>query len=96
MILKTFVMDSNWIYLVALLLCCSIMVVVDYVLGEKAEFLNAWSVVVKLFRLPMEVPTSQIMQRYGLEGELLAVLLANGIIGFILVQLVRLGLSFSR
>lgn len=36
-------MDSNWIYLVALLLCCSTMVVIDYFLGESAEYLNAWS-----------------------------------------------------
>lgn len=90
------VVDSNWIYWVALLLCCVIMTVIDYFLGERAEYLNAWSMVVKLFRLPFEVPTSRIMQQYGVGGELLAVLLVNGAIGFILVRLIRLGLRFGR
>ena len=89
-------MDSNWIYLIVLLLCCVIMVVIDYFLGERAEYLNAWSLVVKLFHLPFEVPTSRIMQQYGVGGELLVVLLINGVIGFILVQIIRLGLGFGR
>jgi hypothetical protein len=89
MILKSFVMESNWIYLAALMLCCLIMVVIDYFLGDKAEFLNAWSVVVKLFRLPVEAPTSWMMQHYGVAGELVAVLLVNAVLGFILIQLVR-------
>ncbi len=89
-------MDSNWIYLIALLLCCVVMIVIDYFLGERAEYLNAWSVVVKLFRLPVEAPPSGIMQQYGVGGELLAVLLVNGAIGFILVQIPRLGFRFGR
>jgi len=87
---------SRWIYVVALLLCCAIMVVIDYFLDEGAEYLNAWSLLVNLFRLPIEAPTSWVMENYGLGGELLAVLVVNGVIGFILVQLVRLGLGFGR
>ena len=85
----TQVINSSWIYPVALVVCCSLMVVIDYFLGEGAEYLNAWSVVVKLFRLPVEVPASWMMQHYGVGGELLVVLLVNGIFGIIIVQLVR-------
>jgi hypothetical protein len=81
--------NSNWIYLAALALCCFIMVVIDYFLDEGAEYLNAWSVVVKLFRLPVEAPTSWMMQHYGVGGELLAVLLVNGLLAVILVQLIQ-------
>jgi len=90
------VADSHWIYAGALLLCCSIMVVIDYFLGEAAEYLNAWSLVVNLFQLLLEAPTSWMMQNYGIGGELVAVLLVNGAAGFILVQLVRWGFGFGR
>ena len=89
MSLKTFVMESNWVYLVALLFCSFIMAVIDYFLGEQAEFLNAWSVLVNLLQLPFEVPTSLMMKEFGVIGELLVVLLVNGILGFILVKIVR-------
>ena len=91
--LKSFVMESNWVYLVALLFCCFIMAVIDYFLGEQAEFLNAWSALVNLLRLPFEVPTSLIMERFGVIGELLVVLLVNGLLGFILVKIVRWGIG---
>ena len=66
-----------------------IMVIVDYVLGPEAEFLNAWSVAQRLAGLPSTV-NSLIYHKLGALGELICVLLVNMLIGALLTLLFNL------
>ncbi len=66
-----------------------VMVVVDFLLGAKAEFLNAYSVVQRLVGQVPSAGTSQIARQFGAIGEFVAVLLANLAIGGMLAALVR-------
>ncbi len=60
------------------------MLTVDYIIGPKAEFLNAFSVLERLLGKITTSGPSQVFQRVGAFGELIAVILANLIIGLFL------------
>ena len=70
------------------------MIVIDYLIGPEAEFLNAWSVIERLAGLPSTV-NSLVYRELGAMGELLCVLLANMMIGALLTALL-LRLDNSR
>ena len=66
-----------------------VMVVVDFVLGPRAEFLNAYSVVERIIGQTPSAGDSAVAQKLGAFGEFAAVLAANAALGGILTVLVR-------
>ena len=66
------------------------MLAIDRVLGSRAEFLNAWSVVERLLARPPTAGTSIVASRLGAAGELLVVIAANLAVGFLVALLIRL------
>ena len=68
----------------------SAMIVIDRVLGPRAEFLNAWSVVERLLGRSPTAGASVVAERIGPAGELVVVLAANLASGLLLALLVRL------
>lgn len=71
------------------------MTIIDFIIGENAEYLNAWTVWVKLLRLPFEAPNSMIIRNYGVSAELLAVIGANGLFSLIIISILRLVIKTS-
>ena len=67
-----------------------VMIVVDVLLGPKAEFINAWSVVERLVGRDPSAGPSAVYRSLGATGELVCVVLANAIVGGVLALLVRL------
>jgi len=65
------------------------MVVIDYLLGEKAEYLNAYSVLERLLGKEPSVSESMVARQYGASGELAAVLITGLLIGLIFTLLAR-------
>ena len=66
-----------------------VMITVDHLLGEKAEFLNAWSVVERLSGRTPSAGDSVVYRNFGGFGELVVVLLVNSSIGAGLAFLAR-------
>ncbi|MCB2072655.1 MAG: hypothetical protein H6917_10665 [Novosphingobium sp.] len=69
--------------------CLLAMVLIDRMLGPRAEFLNAWSVAERLLGRTPEAGDSFIARRFGALGELFAVLLVNTVLGTLLALLIR-------
>lgn len=67
-----------------------VMIVVDFVIGSEAEFLNAFSVLERLLGRQPTAGTSVAADEYGAWGELCIVLSANLAIGSLLAAVVRL------
>ena len=67
-----------------------VMIVVDVLLGSKAEFLNAYSVVQRSIGRPPTAGDSLVARKLGALGELGVVLAANLAVGGVLTALVRL------
>lgn len=65
-----------------------VMVGVDYRLGAKAEFLNAWSVVERLLGRTPSAGESAVARVAGSTGELAGVVLVNLVIGGVLALLI--------
>ena len=68
---------------------CLSMVFIDYLLGPKAEFLNAYSVLERLLGREASIPDSMMASRFGDWGELVAVIGANLLLGVILTLSVK-------
>ncbi len=84
------IIDSQiWIYLAASVACHLIMILVDYLLGPEAEFLNAWVIVNKLIGRETGVGDSMVMKQVGLMGATLIMIFVNTAIGASLVQISR-------
>ncbi len=66
------------------------MIAIDAVLGMKAEFLNAWSVVQRLLGQAPTAGDSLVARTWGPVAEFLAVLAANAAAGALLTALARL------
>jgi len=77
------------------LLSLAVMVLVDRMLGPRAEFLNAWSVVERLAGRVPAAGSSLVAARLGPVGELLVVLLVNLLAGVLLALLLRALLRLS-
>ena len=65
------------------------MVIADIVLGPKAEFLNAYSVLQRLMGQAPSVGDSMVARKLGAIGEFAVVIAANLIIGGMLTVIVR-------
>ena len=72
---------------------CIVMIVVDYVLAEKAEFLNAYSVLERLLGRAPSAGESFVASELGGSGELAVVVVASLLAGLILTLLAR---GFAR
>ena len=72
------------------LFCVGLMVIIDYLIGDKAEFLNAWSVVQRIIGMEVSSTPSMVYTSIGATGEFLVVLLINlfiaSILSFIIVK----------
>jgi len=66
-----------------------VMIVIDAILGPKAEFLNAYSVVQRMVGQAPTSGSSLVAQRFGAVGELVFIFVANLIIGGGLTVLVQ-------
>lgn len=88
--MKEFILNSNKIYIAAFLVAYIIMLITDYVLGRKAEHLNAWSVLLHTFNIKTDILPSKAMVKFGVWGAWGIILLANSFFGVIAVQLLRL------
>ena len=66
------------------------MILIDRTLGQRAEFLNAWSVVERLLGRSPAAGISLIASRLGAVAELVLVLLVNLGIGALLALAVHL------
>lgn len=81
---------SNWIYCAAFLLALCIMLLTDFLLGKKAEHLNAWSILLHTFSIKTDIPPSKALIKFGLLGAWAIIVMANALFGFIAVQLLRM------
>ena len=63
-------MKQAHLLLIFFVLSLSLMIVIDYIMGPKAEFLNAFSVVQRLFGYQPAVGDSMVAQKIGRVGEL--------------------------
>ena len=77
-------------FLLFSLLSLGVMLTVDYLIAEQAEFLNAWSVLQRLAGYEASAGLSLIASKYGTTGEAGIVLLANMLVGALLTTLERL------
>lgn len=66
------------------------MVIVDYFLGPKAEFINAWSVIERLLGRPPSGGNSVVFLHFGAVGELICAGLINLAVGGVLTLLLRM------
>jgi hypothetical protein len=66
-----------------------VMITVDFLIGGKAEFLNAWSVVERLVGRTPAAGDSVVYRTFGGIGELVVVLLVNSLIGAGLASVAR-------
>lgn len=84
------------IYAMATLASLCIMVLVDHIMGAEAEHLNAWVIVNRLFGMETTIGDSLAIERFGLAGATLIMLMANTLIGMVLYQLLRLIIHFIK
>ncbi len=73
------------------LICVLIMLLVDYVIGAEAEFVNAWSAVLRILGQPVPVGESWIYSQWGLWGEIGSVLLVTYLVAFLLQRVFGIG-----
>ena len=66
------------------------MTLIDFVIGDKAEFLNAWSVWQRILGLKPTASDSFVYGQFGQIGELSAVLASTFVLAVIASLLVRL------
>lgn len=87
--MQQFLLTNNWVYLIGFLVSFLIMLLTDYILGEEAEYLNAWSIICHWIQSDTKITSSFIMNKYGLLGATFIMLLANILIGSLLVLSAR-------
>ena len=80
------ILDTNsTILLLAGILCFGLMILIDYLLGSQAEYLNAWDLVCRWFGKSSGLPESIILKRFGLIWTSVLTLAFNLLIGSVLV-----------
>ena len=84
------------IYLTAGFACLCIMIIVDYVLGTKAEHLNAWAIITRIFGNDTGIEDSLAIREFGLVGATLLMLASNAVFGVILIQLIKLFIRITN
>jgi len=79
-----------WLFVVLSLASLLVMAVVDFRLGAKAEFLNAWSVIERLLGREASAGWSVVARAFGAAGELVCVVVVNMIVGGVLTLLAKI------
>ena len=82
-------MKTLLLFVVFSITSCVVMVVVDYLLGPRAEFINAYSALERLFGQNASAGRSYVAMEYGESGELLGVLIVSLLGGCILTVLAK-------
>jgi hypothetical protein len=82
-------MKTVSLFLTLSLACFAVMIIVDYFLGPKAEFLNAYSVIERLMADEQSVEHSLVARKFGESGELVGVLVVNMVAAAIVTTLIR-------
>ena len=77
------------IYAVAGVGALCIMIIIDYVLGPEAEHLNAWVIVNRWLGRPTGLADSLAVRKLGLIGATALMIVVNGMLGFVLINLLR-------
>lgn len=88
--MQQFIITNNWMFLIGFGVSLSIMLITDYLLGEEAEFLNAWAIITSWLKWETGIAPSLVMQKLGLAGATMVMLIANFIGGSLLVVLTRI------
>lgn len=83
-------LNTLWLFVALSAASLLTMIVIDAILGPEAEFLNAYSVVLRIIGQIPSARDSLITQQFGAVGELVLVLIANLVFGGVLTVLVRL------
>ncbi|WP_020527852.1 hypothetical protein [Flexithrix dorotheae] len=71
-----------------------LMILVDFLLGPEAEFLNAWLILNRLLGFNTNLPESLILKQFGLGIATAIMILSNLLIGQVLRGLFFLFLKF--
>ncbi|UTW61429.1 hypothetical protein KFE98_15635 [bacterium SCSIO 12741] len=87
--MKSFFRSPWVIYSAAGFACSIVMISVDYLLGTRAEILNAWVIVNRILGFDTNLPDSLALQYFGLRGATLTMLAINGLFGVALVHLFK-------
>ncbi len=87
-------LKNDWIYVAVFFLALIIMLLTDFVLGKKAEHLNAWSVLLQTLNIKTNIPPSKAMLKFGLWGAWTIIFLVNSILAFVVVKALRFLLSY--
>lgn len=72
------------------------MITIDFVLGAEAEHLNAWVIVNRVAGNQTTIGDSLAIQKLGLTGATILMLVINFLFGLGLIQLIRLAQKFSH
>lgn len=85
-------MEISILFLFSLLSAASLLVMtlVDRILGSKAEFLSAFSVLERILGRTPSAGVSQVARRFGSLGEFVVVVFVNLAIGGILTFVLRM------
>ncbi len=65
------------------------MIVIDYVIAEQAELLNAWSVIQRLFGQQPDAGESTVYQYAGATGEFITVMVFNLFVAVLLTAVIK-------
>ena len=82
-------MKTFYLFIFLWLFSLLIMLVVDYSIGAKAEFINAYSVLQRLLGQEPSAGLSMVARKYGAVGELIGVLVINMLAGLVLTFMVK-------
>lgn len=77
------------VFVAATLACLCIMIIVDYMLGSEAEFLNAWAIINKLINPYLIINDSWVVEKTGLFGAVGIMLATNAILGVLLINIIK-------
>lgn len=73
-------------YATAFVASLAVMVVVDIILGPRAEYLNAYTLLKQLVGLRSGIPATMAVKQYGLFGATLLMVAINAFAGAILLH----------
>ena len=77
-------------YVVATIVCLCVMIIVDYILGAEAQYLNAWVIVNKLFGRKIGIGDCLALRQFGIAGSTVLMLVINTIFGITSIQIIKL------
>ncbi|HOP44532.1 MAG TPA: hypothetical protein PLA11_13520 [Flavobacteriales bacterium] len=77
-------------YATAFFASLAVMVFVDILLGPRAEYLNAYTLLKQLVGLRSGIPATMAVKQYGLFGAMLLMVAINTIAGALLLHVVAL------